>query len=674
MHPRHRILSLAAALLAAAAHPALLLAQNTATAAKRTTAAAAAKPSAAPRTTVTTTTAATKPPTAPAAAKAADPDPALLLLSDIPESGTVAEIVAKSRAIAAAANALQNPLLRTRIRLALAQIESAPEDVRSIRRKHLAWLAVHSFAEAEKRIASDDAQGAANALHLVIRCDPTHTRARFFLAEILATKFGYHKESAFILRRGLPYLNLAASEANAYLHQYFNLLETLLLDREATNLAHGLLEKQTNLPPALRETVAMHAAKADFRIGNYATAAKTIRDHKLQGTQNRLLEAISLFNAGNTAAAIILLHRTIPETKGMERDAVLRQIANFHISLGQREQALRAAKQRVNEFPQNAQARIHCLYLFDPVKDRADYDRTLKYILENYSSNQAAMFALATFAARRGKVELANTCHHLSAKSQHGSFTKSDAPNSRHYVNRQNGFNHAAFTCSLIETLVRAKRPKDAVDACSKLRLYDKQFVRDTGGVINALLAAAYFSLGEKETAHLYVEEFLYEKNESTEAFFRLPEVLDQRDHAFSEPALLAAIDEIERIARRPREIPAHTCVAVASLLRSVKADAEALRILENAIRAHPTNAHVKAAFISARIANGAFSATAKNKDILTEIEELLLMRRPEPKIWNEIFRWLNSPNAPVSPRALSLRATLAKLARPDLTDNPDFS
>jgi tetratricopeptide (TPR) repeat protein len=602
------------------------------------------------------------------------PDHALLLLAGIPNEGAAAEIIARARVLSAATDSLQDPVLRARTRLALARIESEPENARAIRDRHLKWLVGYSYGKAEKLIKADDAWGAADFLLLATRGDPSHIRARLHLADILNARFRFHEEAASTLRRGLPFLDLASPEAGRYLHLYFHLLETLCFDREAADFAHGLLEKQTNLPAALREPVALRAVNASFRIGDYAKAVAVIRKHNLKGTQNRLLEALCLFNAGDTAAAIALLHKTVSETKGAERDAVLRQIAGFHATLGQREQALRVAKQRVNEFPQNAQARVNCLYLFDPVQDRAEYERTLRHLFENHATDQSAVFALATFASRRGNVELAALCHRLSAESQKVSRSQSAAPGSRHYVNRQSGFNHAAFTCSFVETLVRAKRPREAVDACRDLGLYDKQFIRDTGGVINALLAAAYLSLGDKETARLYIEEFLHEKNEDPKPFVRFRELLDQRDNAPTEAARRDAVEEIERIARRPRDIPAHTYIAVASLLRFVKADAEALLVLENGARDHPSDSRIKAACISARIALGAFAAAKGRKDLLTETEELLRMRRPEPQIWMEISRWLNSPGAPADPRVEPLRATLSKLVRPDFTSNPDFS
>ncbi|MDR2845385.1 MAG: hypothetical protein LBV28_04755 [Puniceicoccales bacterium] len=642
--------------------------------------------------TAPTSTNATAPTAAPATAPApAEPDPEVLFLLGLPEDGTDEEIITFTRRLYARTKAISEPSLRMTIRLTLARLEENPKQARALRAEHLVHISECFLALAVDALVKEDVKSAANAIQIAIHSNPANFQARLLFAKLIHLQEGLTDEAINVLQGGLAGLKETNPVASDYLKNYFQLLEVQQRDREVLEIAQAWL-RLTGLTTQLRETLATHAATAANWIGDYDTAVDIIRQNGLKNSQARLLEARACFYSGKTAAAIGVLERAAPEFKGGERDAILGQMCRFYSDTGQIELALATAQQRINEFPENSQPYVHRLHLLHLAGRREALLRELKTVLDKFSTQQAAVLALANFASERGYPDIANTCYKIALQNtsdpnrpgldREAAIRGNDKVMNLNAANwSQQKFNAPVFAALLLESLIRAKRPQDAIATYQHMLAGNRLLFDDSNGTVNALIAAAYLATGDNNTARGYLEAFLEERRNDATTIAKIKEIEDtyygvknnktgewiKRPIPSDLRKRLEINDEIRRISQRPRKIAAPVYLAVGQLLRGVGASQNAMDILERGVRTFPNDSQLKADCIAVRIVCEKTEEYGNRKALYTEVEELLQMRRPSPKIWTDISLWLDTDKSIPAEQAVKLRSLVAPLVRPEL-------
>ena len=586
------------------------------------------------------------------------PNPEVVFLTGLPVNGTQEALEAYLFNIRSNLAEISDGALRHIIRITLARIEGEPKDAAAIRVGHLKRLAAYFYIIAGEAQKNKDAVGMTKAIRIAVQCDPAHINARKRFAEILAGT-GQKAHAINTLSGGLRSIKLDAPDAVGYVQYYFDLLESARLDKEIIRTANEFLPRRAALSSALCATLALNAAVACNWLGNYEEARSFIRDNALDSFHARMADARACFYGGDTAGAVKLLYKAAPLSRGTEREALLAQIVRFYAETGKWESALSIASQRVTEFPLNPQARLHRLWLLQAAGKQEDFKREAQELLVRYSDDNAVLTPIGMIAGESANPALVEKCRRLRVSAPRAEV----GPN--------------VLDSLYVEALIRGKQPREAIEACQQRKLTEIKFVQEHEGTTNALLSAAYFQLGDEMTARRYLEAFLIEEADAASQV-RIRDLIARRDGTTGPDVKSTDIvptveemrsinEEIQRLSSRPRRISENTYLAVGKLLRFVNAPQDALRVLEQGIRAHRTSSQLKADSISARLALKISEKSGQHKELLSDIEKLLNIRRPNPRIWAEISKWLNTnPAIAADPKTEKLRPIVAKLVRPD--------
>ncbi|MDR1817905.1 MAG: hypothetical protein LBR07_07025 [Puniceicoccales bacterium] len=589
----------------------------------------------------------------------------LLLLNQIPKTGD-ADVRKYADALLGRANAeVPDPLLRSLIRLSLAQISDEPARAWEIRAAHMNRIGNYFHTAAVAALQAKRFADAYNALQLATRCAPSDPRPRLLLADMQQTLLGDLDAAATTLETGMHGINIADAVNRDYYERYFKILEAAGREAQSLRTLRSLL-KNPDLPPPVAETLNFHAAIAAFALGEYTDAAAHVRRSGLRTIEARLLEARALYFGKDTRGAIELLYKAAPAFRGRARDSLLAQVARFYAGLGETPNALAIATQRLKETPASAPAALQRLLYLDAAGERAAFDAAVKDYLARHAATPAALIQLATLASERARPELAEQCR-AAGRARQSATTGGSDPSER-----------ALLETLRIEALVRAGRYDDALDAARQTRFDTPEFAAASNGVSHAILAAAYFGKSDRQAARRHLEAFTVETRSDAETFAKVAELRRRLDNLTVAEALASPSGsvpaernrlrgEIDALLRSPRKIAAQTYSNAADLLRRAGADTDAMRLLESGVAIHRRNAQLLADFVSARIACSETAAIGSRRPLTADIAQLLKMPRPNPKVWTEIARWLATPDAARQPDAAALRAAVAPLVRPDL-------
>ena len=603
------------------------------------------------------------------------PDPEVIFLLGIPEKAPPQAIIAYARRMYGLTLTLKDPLLRQTIRLTLAQLEENPAQAQLIHIQHLQRISNCFTAHATESLKRNDIAAAGDAIQIAVRSNPANLSAQRLYANMLQAHLGKTDEAIATLQHGLTLATPDDKDLPDCIHHYFQLLDTQQRDTQILDEAKTWLARQPL--PALRATLAQYAATAAHNLGLYAEAIRHIEENKLNSPAIHILLARSQFYQGNYTTALKHLETRQNEYTGPVRDAILSQRIRFHTELGQLDAALDLTQERISQFPQNPQPRVHRLYLLEAANRHETLEKeTTELINANATNPQPTLLLpLATYAAQRAHPQLANTCY------RHAIPPASNPTPHQPRINKPQ-FNHALYASLLLESFIRANRPKEALATYRDIATtYRTLYANDTEGTHHALLAAAHFALNDASSARAFLNRFLNDEKNDERTLARVRELEIQcdgeydRDGKLIKPAIATTYDakrtlteEIKRIRHRPRKINPTTYIAVAQLLRHVNATTDALGILEKGLLAHPLHAQLKADTIAARILCNQPQRYGTRKDLPAEINELLALRRPNPAIWTQILHWLDTDTTCPPEQITALRARIAPLVRPELT------
>ena len=555
------------------------------------------------------------PKTAEAADPAAEADAEIIILAGLPQLKDKEAILSYARQTYIKADLIKDKALLQLIRLTLAKLEDQPEKAVQIRQEHLNQLADFFTTQA---MAAQDAGQMADALRLIqvaVRCNPGNAKSKLFYANFLHSIAGRTDDAIQTLKHGLEFLPVDDPLTKDYMERYFQLLQARERDQEVIDQSLQLIRETKNIPTYMRESLALSAATSLYWTGKYPDAVNIISSNNLDSKPNGLLlKARALFEGGKTQESIGLLEAKTSTFKGAGRDAVLSQLARFHILLGNHKLALAVTQERISADEKAPFPHIQKLQLLDRLGLKDEFDRELRLIFTNYAGNSAPMIALANFAAEKGYAELTGALANSAA---------------------QHGLERATFAALHLEAILNGPDPGQVIVQHQQIVAADKAFFKSNEPIVQALIAIAYharqkpdavIAKRDRDIGDRYLTEFLKAKNLGPEAY---------------------------------RSVGRH--------LRAIRAGEAAVRVLEAGIALYPRYSQLRADYISARILAGQTDTYGTRKAVADELELLLAMRRPSPAIWQEAVSWLRTESKLPLERQRKLEAALTPLIRSNL-------
>lgn len=549
------------------------------------------------------------------ASKEAEEDAEIIVLAGLPHLKEKEAILSYARQTFVKADLIKDKPLLQIIRLSLAKLEDQPENAAKIRQEHLVQLAEYFTKQA---MAAQDAGQMADALRLAqvaIRCNPGNAKSKLFYANFLHNVTGRTDDGIQTLKHGLEFLPVDDPLTKDYLERYFQLLQARERDQEVIEESLKLIQVTKNMPSYMRDSLSMSAATSLYWTGKYPDAVNIINSSSLDTQPNGLLlKARALFEGGKTQESINLLEAKTSAFKGAGRDAILSQLARFHILLGQHKMALAVTQERISADEKAPFPHIQKLQLLDRLGLKDEFDKELRLTFTHFAGSSAPMIALANFAAEKGYAELTGALANSAA---------------------QHGLERATFAALHLEAILNGPSPGQVIVQYQQIVAADKAFFKSNEAIVQALIAIAYharqkpdavIAKRDRDIGDRYLTEFLKAKDLGPEAY---------------------------------RSVGRH--------LRSIRAGDAAVRVLEAGITLFPRYSQLRADYISARILAGQTETYGTRKSVADELELLLTMRRPSPAIWQEAVSWLRSESKLPADRQRKLEAAMSPLIRSNL-------
>ena len=549
------------------------------------------------------------------ASKEAEEDAEIIVLAGLPHLKEKEAILSYARQTYIKADLIKDKPLLQIIRLSLAKLEDQPENAAKIRQEHLIQLAEYFTKQA---MAAQDAGQMADAMRLAqvaIRCNPGNAKSKLFYANFLHNIAGRTDDGIQTLKHGLEFLPVDDPLTKDYLERYFQLLQARERDQEVIDGSLKLIQVTKNMPTYMRDSLSMSAATSLYWTGKYPDAVNIINASSLDTQPSGLLlKARALFEGGKTQESLNLLEAKTSAFKGAGRDAVLSQLARFHILLGQHKMALEVTQERISADEKAPFPHIQKLQLLDRLGLKDEFDKELRLTFAQYAGSSAPMIALANFAAEKGYAELTGALANSAA---------------------QHGLERATFAALHLEAILNGPNPGQVIVQYQQIVAADKAFFKSNEAIVQALLAIAYharqkpdavIAKRDRDIGDRYLTEFLKAKDLGPEAY---------------------------------RSVGRH--------LRSIRAGDAAVRVLEAGITLFPRYSQLRSEYISARILAGQTETYGTRKSVADELELLLTMRRPSPAIWQEAVSWLRSESKLPADRQRKLEAAMSPLIRSNL-------
>ncbi len=549
------------------------------------------------------------------ASKNDDTDAETIILAAIPSLKDRESILSYARQTYIKADLIKDPTIKQMVRLALTKIEDQPDKVAALRQEYLNQLAEYFTKQAMEAQALNQQADALRLIEAAVRLNPANAKAKLFYANFLHTSMNRTDDAIQTLRYGLEFLPIDDALTKDYLDRYFQLLQARERDQEVIDQGLKLLRDTKNVPAHLRESLSLAVATSLYWTGKYPDSVNIITANRLDDKPSGLLlKARALFEGGKTLESISLLESKTSAFKGSARDAVLSQLARFHILLGQSKMALAVTEERIAADEKAPFPHIQKLQLLDRLRLKDDFEKELRFVFEKYASSSSAMIALANFAAEKGYTNL--TVAIATSAANHN-------------------LERATFAALHLESLLNSDDPNQVIIQYQQVVAADRGFFKSNEPIVQALLGIAYHSRRKQDA------------------------VSEKRDHDIGDRYLTEFL--------KAKDLGPEAYRSVGRHLRQIRASDSAVRILEAGVLAHPRHSQLRADYISARILAGQTSEYGTRKSVADELELLLNMRRPSPVVWQDAVAWLRSESKLPAERVRRLEASMTPLIRSNL-------
>lgn len=339
----------------------------------------------------------------------------------------------------------------------------------------------HLIALGEQQLTAGDWRGGFASLRAGVAKSPGNRRGRLLLHDILIA--GKRPDLAVqVLLDGLPRLQ----DDPDYLQPLFGQLLHEQQDDLVRHLADQILHTP-GIPPAARSVAALAAASAAYFRGNYDQAETILGHHGLALTHDgRLLIAQIEWDRGYRDLALVEIRALADEFPTSEPCLV--QLGAWLRLSGARDEYRRLCLSRRLAHPDRADPRVAFLYALQEEGDLAGLARETASVLQDFPRDEAALTALAEFAANTGNPILARQVYDHC---------------------RDAGLTWDAPAFLMVEARIVARDYRGALDLSRELLASNPTWAKRYYALFNSLQSIAYFGLHDDASARLYLENFL---------------------------------------------------------------------------------------------------------------------------------------------------------------------
>ncbi len=409
-----------------------------------------------------------------------------------------------------------------------------------------------------------------NAVHLLragLARNPAHVEGRLLLADLyqVAKRFDLAES---VLLEGLEYPQ-AGLPAQELLQRTITYLFQRQRDEEIVAITQDLLPRVPGDQTDLRDYLVMAQANALFFRGNFDQAEDLIRqfDLQLQPSARRLSAQIE-WQRGFRTLALTLIQQLATE---FPRDPeIYRLRIEWLAATDATDRARQLSLLRRIEYPAEVQARLDYLFALDRAGDDAAVQAESEALIRQFRAQAQPLLMLGDFAANAGRPAIADLA-----------FTTAQAQNQP----------TSGLALMRVEALIVQGDYQAAVSLSRELLDSNPDWKADLAPVFNGLQSIAHYALGDRESADLYLNDFL-----------------NQRD------------------------LRAENLVAVSNRLLAVGAQTQARRVLLHAVQIDPLNQPALTSLVRFELE---FPDSA---DLSTHLHRLLSMRRPSPELLRQAY------------------------------------
>jgi tetratricopeptide (TPR) repeat protein len=320
-------------------------------------------------------------------------------------------------------------------------------------------------------------------LRLGVARSPGNLDGRKAVAEIFEVALKRHDKASDLLIDGLNYGGIDDTD---YLKTTIRQLLRHQMDEEIQDIAANHLPEEPELTEKNR-IIAFGAAQANFLRGNYDRADDYLIDYRLnESLEGLLLSAQISWDRGNRIGAISKMERSTSRFSGAE--ALFMQLSRYHREIGNIDQARRYAILRNVSEPMNAAPRIELLYIYNSSGDTDRELRETRRMLRQFRDDEAALQALANFAADSGNIELARRTYEEAL---------------------ENEFSIDAFALLLIEAHLVNGDCTGALEFSEELLKERPTWLKNRWGIFQSLRAVASYGANRPDLGEIYLQDFV---------------------------------------------------------------------------------------------------------------------------------------------------------------------
>lgn len=354
----------------------------------------------------------------------------------------------------------------------------------------------HHIQESMVQIEAGNYGDAFRLLHFGVARSPGNLEGRKLIAEFYELGRKRPAIAAEYLIGGLEYNGLEEIE---YVKQLLRVLLRNQMDEKIQEIADTYLPEEPVLND-INRMLALGAASAHYQRGNYDRAEDYLINYKLiESIDGLLIYSKIIWDRGNRIAAINKLEQMI--NRFPDSDPLLSQLSSYHREIGNMDKARRFAILRSIKNPLNYSPKIELLYIYDLEGDVGSEESEIKRMFEQFSEDQIALVEFANFAAKTGKVKLAERIRSIAL---------------------ENEFDDGIFTILLLEAKIVRKDYQSVSELSESLIEKKAPWLTDQWAVFSGLRAIAAFAMGRPDLGDVYLQNFLKDTSQQPQAYLNV--------------------------------------------------------------------------------------------------------------------------------------------------------
>lgn len=324
-------------------------------------------------------------------------------------------------------------------------------------------------------------------LRLGVGRSPSNLEGRKALAELYEYALKRPDVAAEMLLQGIP---KGGAEDNDYLSTTLRFLIRNQMDARIQELADEYLPATPEINER-NNILAFSAANANYLRGNYDRADDYLLHYELLDTLDGILLSSQIsWDRGNKVAAITKLEAS--QRRYPDSEPLLVQLSRYHREAGNLEEARRYAILRNIKSPLSAGPRIELLYNYEASGDTDRVKEESANLLKQFSDDQAALQALANFAADSGDVEIARRTYEEALERE---------------------FDIDSFALLLVEAHLVSRDFQGALNFAEELIKERPDWLEERMSIFNSLRSVASFGISRPDLGEIYLKKFISEAN-----------------------------------------------------------------------------------------------------------------------------------------------------------------